>query len=227
MGKKYEEARKKIDSTKHYELREAIEAVKQCKFTNFDESVDLAINLGVDPKKSDQMVRGTVVLPYGTGRKVRILVFAKGEKVKEAEEAGANYVGAEDYVEKIKAGWLEFDRAIATPDLMGTVSKIGKILGPRGLMPNPKTGTVTFDVGKAVKEIAAGKVNYKTEKAGIVHVPIGRVSFDTQKLYENARAVLDAVIKAKPSSSKGKYLKKVSVSSTMGPGVSVDITSIS
>ncbi|OGP65485.1 MAG: 50S ribosomal protein L1 [Deltaproteobacteria bacterium RBG_16_42_7] len=222
MGKKYNAASEKIEITKQYNLQEAIDMVKQSAYTKFDETVDLAVNLGVDPKKSEQMVRGTVVLPHGIGKKVRVLAFVKGEKAKEAADAGADYVGAEDLIEKINGGWLDFDKAIATPDLMGMVSKLGKILGPRGLMPNPKTGTVTFDIGKAVKEIKAGKVDYKTEKAGLVHVPIGKVSFDSQKLYENAKMVLDAIIKAKPSSSKGKYLKKLSVSSTMGVGISVD-----
>ena len=224
MGKKYNTAIKNIDTTKQYKLEEAIEMVKRSAYTKFDETVDLAVNLGVDPKKSDQMVRGTVVLPHGIGKKVRVLAFVKGEKAKEAADAGADYVGAEDFIEKINGGWLEFDKAVATPDLMGMVSKLGKILGPRGLMPNPKTGTVTFDIGKAVKEIKAGKVDYKTEKAGIVHVPIGKVSFDSQKLYENAKTVLDAIVRAKPASSKGKYLKKLSVSSTMGTGISVDVS---
>lgn len=224
MGKKYNTAIKNIDITKQYKLEEAIEMVKRSAYTKFDETVDLAVNLGVDPKKSDQMVRGTVVLPHGIGKKVRVLAFVKGEKAKEAADAGADYVGAEDFIEKINGGWLEFDKAVATPDLMGMVSKLGKILGPRGLMPNPKTGTVTFDIGKAVKEIKAGKVDYKTEKAGIVHVPIGKVSFDSQKLYENAKTVLDAIVKAKPASSKGKYVKKLSVSSTMGTGVSIDVS---
>lgn len=224
MGKKYNAASKNIDTTKQYKLEEAIEMVKRSAYTKFDETVDLAVNLGIDPKKSDQMVRGTVVLPHGIGKKVRVLAFVKGEKAKEAADAGADYVGAEDFIEKINGGWLEFDKAVATPDLMGMVSKLGKILGPRGLMPNPKTGTVTFDIGKAVKEIKAGKVDYKTEKAGIVHVPIGKVSFDSRKLYENAKTVLDAIVKAKPASSKGKYLKKLSVASTMGIGVSVDVS---
>ncbi len=224
MGKKYIAVKEKVDTTKQYKLKEAIEKVKQLAYTKFNETVDLAVNLGVDPKKSDQMVRGTVVLPHGRGKKVRIVVFVKGEKAKEATEAGADYVGAEDLIEKIKGGWLDFDKAVATPDLMGMVSKLGKILGPRGLMPNPKSGTVTFDVGKAVKDIAAGKVDYKTEKAGVVHVPIGKVSFDSQKLIENAKTVLDSIIKAKPSTSKGRYLKKLSISSTMGAGVSVDVS---
>jgi len=178
MGKKYRAAEEKVDKSKRYSIEEAIEMVKQLAYAKFDETVDLAINLGVDPKKSDQMVRGTVVLPHGTGKKVRVVVFAKGEKAKEAADAGAHCVGAEELVEKINSGWLEFDKAVATPDLMGMVGKLGKILGPRGLMPNPKTGTVTFDVAKAIREIAAGKVDYKVEKAGIIHVPIGKVSFD-------------------------------------------------
>lgn len=226
MREKYKTAREKLDTTKQYKLQEAIEMVKQLTYAKFNETVDLAVNLGVDPKKTDQMVRGTVVLPHGLGKKVRVVVFAKGEKAKEAAEAGADYVGVEDLIEKINSGWLEFDKAVATPDLMGMVSKLGKILGPRGLMPNPKTGTVTFDIGKAIKEIAAGKVDYKTEKAGIVHVPIGKVAFDSQKLLENAKAVLEAIIKAKPSTSKGKYIKKLSISSTMGFGIAVDVSDI-
>ena len=226
MGKKYKAVIEKVDANKQYKLKESIEMVKQLSYAKFDETVDLAVNLGVDPKKSDQMVRGTVVLPHGLGKKVRVVAFAKGEKAKEAAEAGADYVGAEDLVEKIKEGWLDFDKAVATPDLMGMVSKLGKILGPRGLMPNPKSGTVTFDIGKAVKDIAAGKVDYKIEKGGIVHVPIGKVSFDNQKLIENAKAVLDSIIKAKPSTSKGKYLKKLSISSTMGVGISVDVSDV-
>ncbi|MBZ0157651.1 MAG: 50S ribosomal protein L1 [Alphaproteobacteria bacterium] len=224
MGKKLSNAEAKVDTGKEYSIEEALALVKETTFVKFDETVDLAINLGVDPKKSDQMVRGTVVLPYGTGKPVRVLVFAKGEKEKEAREAGADYVGAEDLVEKIQQGWLEFDKAVATPDLMGLVGKLGKVLGPRGLMPNPKLGTVTFDVAKAVKEIKAGKVEYKVEKAGIVHVPVGKVSFDRERLLENALAVLKSVAKAKPSTSKGKYLKRITVSSTMGPGVKVDVS---
>jgi large subunit ribosomal protein L1 len=226
MGKKMEEAKKKIELKAENPIREAIEAVKGAAYVKFDESVDIVVSLGVDPKKSDQMVRGTVVLPHGTGKSVRVLVFAKGEKEKEAREAGADYVGAEDLVEKIQKGWLEFDKAVATPDVMGLVGKIGKILGPRGLMPNPKLGTVTFDVGKAVKELKAGKIEFKVDKTGLVHMPVGRVSFDVDKLVENVREGLDAIQKAKPSTSKGKYLKKMVVSSTMGPGVKVSIDSI-
>lgn len=226
MGKKIKSAKEKIEIGKEYSLEEAINLVKECSYAKFDESVDLSINLGIDPKKSDQMVRGSVVLPYGLGKKVRVLVFAKGEKEKEAWDAGADFVGTEDLVDKISKGWLDFDKAVATPDVMGLVGKLGKILGPRGLMPNPKLGTVTFDIARAVKEIKAGKIEYKAEKAGIVHVPIGKVSFDTQKLIDNAKAVIDSVIKAKPATSKGKYLKKLSISSTMGPGIPVDIASL-
>ncbi len=226
MGKKMDSARSNIDLNKEYSIEEAIALVKESKFTKFDETVDMAINLGVDAKKSDQMVRGTVVLPYGTGKTVRVLVFAKGEKEKEAKDAGADYVGAEDLVEKIQQGWLEFDKTVATPDLMGLVGKLGKILGPRGLMPNPKLGTVTFDIAKAVKEIKAGKVEYKVEKAGIVHVPVGKASFDKEKLLENTMAILKSVTKAKPSTSKGKYIKKITISSTMGIGVKIDIAKL-
>lgn len=226
MGKKIKSVKEKIDADKQFLLEEAIKLVKESSYTKFDETVDLAVNLGVDPRKSDQMVRGTVVLPHGIGKKVRVLVFAKGEKEKEALDAGADYVGAEDLVEKITKGWLDFDKSVATPDVMGIVGKLGKILGPRGLMPNPKLGTVTFDVAKTVKEIKAGKVEYKAEKAGIVHVPIGKVSFDANKLFENAKTIINSIIKAKPSTSKGKYLKKMSISSTMGPGIAVDIASL-
>jgi large subunit ribosomal protein L1 len=227
MGKKIKTAKEQVEPGKEYSLEEAVGLVKKMAYAKFDETVDLAFNLGVDPRKSDQMVRGTVVLPHGSGKSVRILVFAKGEKEKEARDAGADFVGAEDVVEKITKGWLDFDKVVATPDIMGVVGKLGKILGPRGLMPNPKLGTVTFDVAKAVKEIKAGKVEYKAEKAGVVHIPIGKVSFDAQKLLDNARAIVEAVNKAKPSTSKGKYLKKLSISSTMGPGLRVDPSSVS
>ncbi len=226
MGKKIETANEKIEKGKEYLLQEAIEKVKELSYTKFDETVDLAFNLGVDPRKSDQMVRGTVVLPHGTGKTLRVLVFAKGEKEKEARDAGADFVGAEDMVEKITKGWLDFDKVVATPDIMGVVGRLGKVLGPRGLMPNPKLGTVTFDVAKAVKDIKAGKVEYKTEKAGVVHVPIGKVSFDAQKLLENAKAIVESVTKAKPSTSKGKYLKGIHISSTMGPSIKVDVNSV-
>lgn len=223
MGKKINEAREKVERGKEYSIEDAIGLVKKTSFTKFNETVDMAVNLGIDAKKTDQMVRSAVVLPHGTGKKVRVVVFAKGEKEKEARDAGADYVGAEDLIEKIQQGWFDFDKVVATPDIMGLVGKLGKLLGPRGLMPNPKLGTVTFDLAKAVKEIKAGKVEYKTEKAGLIHVPIGKVSFDDQKLIENAMAVIDAIIKAKPPTSKGKYLKKVAVSSTMGPGVQIDV----
>ncbi len=227
MGKNMHAASEKSEKGKEYPLEEAIQKVKELAYAKFDETVDLAFNLGVDPRKSDQMVRGTVVLPHGTGKQVRVLVFAKGEKELEAKQAGADYVGADDLVEKISKGWLDFDKVVATPDIMGVVGKLGKILGPRGLMPNPKLGTVTFDVTKAVRDIKAGKVEYKTEKAGVVHVPIGKVSFDAEKLLENAKAIIDSVTKAKPSTSKGKYLKGISVSSTMGPGMKVDVATVS
>lgn len=226
MGKKVEAANEKIERGKEYLLEEAISKVKELSHTKFDETVDLAFNLGVDPRKSDQMVRGTVVLPHGTGKTLRVLVFAKGEKEKEARDAGADFVGAEDMVEKITKGWLDFDKVVATPDIMGVVGKLGKVLGPRGLMPNPKLGTVTFDVAKAVKDIKAGKVEYKTEKAGVVHVRIGKVSFDARKLQENAKAIVESVNKAKPSTSKGKYVKGLYISSTMGPSIKVDINSV-
>jgi large subunit ribosomal protein L1 len=226
MGKKLNTAQEKIETGKEYLLEDAIKLVKESSYTKFDETVDLTVNLGVDPRKSEQMVRGTVVLPHGLGKKVRVLVFAKGEKEKEALDAGADYVGAEDLVDKITKGWLDFDKSVATPDIMGTVGKLGKILGPRGLMPNPKLGTVTFDVAKTVKEIKAGKVEYKTEKAGIVHVPVGKVSFDIEKLIDNAKTIINSIIKAKPATSKGRYLKKISVSSTMGPGIAIDIASL-
>jgi large subunit ribosomal protein L1 len=221
MGKKMKAAAEKIEP-RTYGLREAVEAVKRASFTKFDESVDLALRLGIDPKRSDQLVRGTTSLPHGTGKKVRVLVFAKGEKEQEARQAGADYVGSDDLMEKIKGGWMEFDCAIATPDLMASVGKLGKVLGPRGLMPNPKTGTVTFEVRKAVEDIRKGRVEFKVEKAGIVHVPVGKVSFDPAKLYDNASAVIESVMKAKPASCKGRYLKSATISSTMGPGVKLD-----
>lgn len=226
MSKKLKHIKSKIDLTKEYPIENAISLVKENSFVKFDETVDMAINLGVNPKKSDQMVRGSAILPYGSGKEVRVLVFAKGEKEKEAFEAGADHVGAEDFVEKIQHGWLEFDKAVATPDLMGLVGKLGKILGPRGIMPNPKLGTVTFDVAKAVKEIKAGKVEYKVEKAGIIHAPIGKISFDKEALLENTLAVLKSVTKAKPTTSKGRYIRKITMSSTMGPGIKVDVTKL-
>ncbi|MFY9269019.1 MAG: 50S ribosomal protein L1 [Candidatus Manganitrophaceae bacterium] len=222
MGKKYEAAIAKVED-RSYQFGEAFELMKQVHFSKFDESVDMAVRLGVDPKHSDQMVRGSVLLPHGTGKKVRILVFAKGEKEKEAIQAGADFVGLDDLIEKINGGWLEFDTVVATPDLMGTVGRLGKVLGPRGLMPNPKTGTVTFDIARAIKEIRQGKVEYRVEKAGIVHVTIGRASFSPSQLVENAGVVIDSIVKAKPASAKGKYFRSISISSTMGPGIPIDL----
>lgn len=222
MGKNYQNSLEKVDRNKFYSLEDAISLARETAWAKFDESVDLAVKLGVDPRHSDQMVRGAVVLPNGIGKTVRVLVFAKGEKEREARDAGADYVGAEDLAEKITNGWLEFDRVVATPDIMAIVGKLGKILGPRGLMPNPKLGTVTFDVAKAVKEIKLGKVEYRVDKTAIVHVPVGKKSFDTVKLMENAAAVLESIIKAKPSTSKGRYLKTITLSSTMGVGIRID-----
>lgn len=225
-GKRYEAAVLAVKQAGPCDLAKAIGVVKSGAKAKFDETVELAVRLGVDPKHADQMVRGTVVLPHGTGKGVRVLVFTKGEKEKEAREAGADYVGCEDLIEKIQQGWLEFDRAIATPDVMGLVGRLGKILGPRGLMPNPKTGTVTFDVGRAVREFKGGKIEYRVEKAGIVHVPFGKASFTENQLYDNAVVLLEALVRAKPASSKGRYLKGVAVSSTMGPGVKVDLSTL-
>ena len=221
-GKKYEEAKKRIDRNKRYALEMGIQILKDTAKAKFDESVDMAIRLGVNPKHSDQMVRGTVALPHGVGKAVRVLVFAKGEKEKEARDAGADFVGADDLAEKITGGWTDFDKAIATPDMMGTVGRLGKILGPRGLMPNPKVGTVTFEVGRAVKELKAGRVEFKVEKTGIVHTTVGKASFAPEKLKENVLALMDVIIRAKPASSKGTYLKSVAISTTMGPGIKLD-----
>jgi large subunit ribosomal protein L1 len=226
MGKKYREAKNKIDRTKRYTLEEALQLLPQTSYVRFDEGIDIAIRLGVDPKKPEQMVRGTVILPHGTGKKVKVLVFAQGEKEKEAREAGTDFVGGEELVEKILKGWLDFDKAIATPDMMKVVSKLGKVLGPRGLMPNPKVGTVTFDVGKAVQDIKSGKVEFKADKAGNLHVSVGKVSFGQEKLRENIITLLDSVIKAKPASSKGTYVKGLAISTTMGPGIKVDPLSV-
>ena len=225
MGKKLQNAAAKVE-VKLYDLEAAGELVKQTASAKFDETVELAIRLGVDPKRADQMVRGTTLLPHGTGKNVRILVFAKGEKEQEARQAGAEFVGSDDLLEKVKGGWLDFDQAIATPDLMASVGKLGKVLGPRGLMPNPKTGTVTFEVAKAIDEIRKGRVEYKVDKAGIVHVPIGKASFDGSKITENAKAVFSSIVKAKPSSSKGKYLKSATMCSTMGPGIPLECSLI-
>lgn len=221
-GKKYQEAVKQVDRDTLYEPAEAIDMVKKAAPAKFDETVEVAVRLGVDPRHADQQVRGAVVLPNGTGKTAKVLVFAKGEKHKEAEVAGADYVGAEDMVEKIQGGWFDFDMVVATPDMMGTVGKLGRVLGPKGLMPNPKTGTVTFDVEKAVKDIKAGKIEYRTDKAGIIHAPIGKVSFDADKLQENFETLLETLVKAKPAAAKGTYLKSITVSSTMGPGVKVN-----
>ena len=222
-GKKYREAAKTIDRDKRYALDEAIKIVAGIKVAKFDETVEMAVRLNVDPRQADQNVRGTVVLPNGTGKVHRVLVLAKGEKEKEARDAGADFVGGEDLIKKIQEeNWLDFDRVIATPDIMGLVGRIGKILGPRGLMPNPKVGTVTFDIAKAVAEVKAGKVDYRVDKAGVVHAPIGKLSFGEQKLLENAHALLAAIVRAKPASAKGNYVRNVAVSSTMGPGVKID-----
>ncbi len=221
-GKKYRDAKAKIDRTKRYTFEEAVKLALDNAYAKFDESVDVAVVLGVDPRHADQMVRGSVVLPHGTGKSPRVVVFAKGDKAKEAEAAGADVVGAEDLIKKIQEGWLEFDKAVATPDMMPLVGRIGKILGPRGLMPNAKTGTVTWDVAKAVQEIKSGKVDFKVDRAGVVHAPVGRVSFGPEKILENLAAFFDAILRAKPSGAKGQYIKSVTLSTTMGPGIKVD-----
>lgn len=221
-SKKYQEAVKLIDRESAYDVTEAIELVKKTATAKFDESVEVAARLGVDPKKADQQIRGAVVLPHGTGRTQRVLVFAKGDKLKEAEAAGADYVGDEDLINKITQGWFEFDVIVATPDMMAQVGKLGRVLGPKGLMPNPKTGTVTFEVGKAVQEIKAGKIEYRVDRDGNIHVPVGKVSFDTSKLVENFTTVMDTLMKAKPAAAKGTYVRNVAVSSTMGPGIKVN-----
>ena len=226
-GKKYEEARKLIDENKRYTVDEACAIVGKTAKKKFDETVDVAIRLGVDPKHADQMVRGAVVLPHGIGKTVRVAVFAKGDKAREAQEAGADTVGAEDLAAKVQEGWMDFDVAIATPDMMGVVGRLGKVLGPRGLMPNPKVGTVTSDVARAVRESKAGKVEFRVEKAGIVHVPVGKASFETKKLQDNVNAILETIMKAKPATAKGVYLKGVSLSTTMGPGIKLDPAIIS
>jgi len=226
IGKQHKAAKAQIDRTKAYTIEEALTLVKETAHAKFDETVDLCVRLGVDPRKADQMVRGAVVLPNGLGKTVRVLVFAKGEKALEAQSAGADHVGADELVAKIQEGWFDFDTAIATPDMMGTVGKIGKLLGPRGLMPNPKVGTVTFEISRAVQEAKSGKVEYRVEKAGIIHAPVGKVSFDVDRLKGNVVALMDALVKAKPTTSKGTYLKKISVSSTMGPGINVDVPAL-
>lgn len=222
-GKKYTEIKKKVEEGKKYTIDEAIKLVLEAHYAKFDESVDAAVILGVDPRKADQNIRGSVVLPHGTGRTSRVLVIAKGEKQREATEAGADYVGAEDVIEKIQGGWLDFEKVIATPDVMGLVGKVGKILGPRGLMPNAKTGTVTFEIVKAIKDIKAGKVDFRVDKAGVLHAPIGRVSFGDEKIKSNFVSLLETLVKMKPSTSKGAYIRGMALSSTMGPGVRIDI----
>jgi large subunit ribosomal protein L1 len=221
-GKKFLEARKKIKTAENRSVEDAVRVTLESSFAKFDETVDVAVRLGVDPRHADQMVRGSVVLPHGLGKQVRVLVFAKGEKEKEAVDAGADFVGNDELIEKIKAGWFDFDKAVATPDMMGPVGKIGKLLGPRGLMPNAKTGTVTFDLAKAINELKAGKIDFRVEKAGIVHVPIGKVSFGVEKIIQNFTAFLETIVRLKPSSSKGSYLKGIAMSTTMGPGVKID-----
>lgn len=221
-GKNLRLARAKVDKTKRYTFQEAVDLALDCSFAKFDETVDIAVRLGVDPRQADQMVRGSVVLPHGLGKVVRVLVFAKGEKEKEAQEAGADYVGNDDMIEKIKGGWLDFDKSVATPDMMGQVGKIGKILGPRGLMPNAKLGTVTFDVARVVQEIKAGKVDFRVERTGIVHAPVGKLSFGKDKLLQNISTLLDQLVRLKPANAKGAYLRGIAISTSMGPGIKVD-----
>jgi large subunit ribosomal protein L1 len=222
IGKKYTEARQKIDREKRYDMEEALELLPQVKYAKFDETVELALRLGVDPRHADQMVRGSVALPNGLGKKVKVVVFAKGQKEKEAQEAGADEVGSDELIAKIQGGWTDFDKAIATPDMMGAVSKLGKILGPRGLMPNPKVGTVTFDVGKTVQELKAGRVEFRVDKAGNLQVPVGKISFGKEKIRENVNSLVDAVVRLKPPSSKGTYIKSMAISTTMSPGIKID-----
>ena len=221
-GKKYKRIVANMDRSTRYNFNDAVDLALGSTYAGFDETVDLAVRLGVDPRHADQMVRGTVVLPHGVGKTVRVLVFAKGEKEKEAMEAGADYAGSDEYIEKIQNGWLEFDKTVATPDMMSSVSKLGRILGPRGMMPNAKLGTVTFDVAKTVNEIKAGKIEFRVEKAGIVHAPMGKVSFGSNKLIENISAFMDTVIRLKPPASKGTYLRSIAISTTMGPGIKID-----
>jgi large subunit ribosomal protein L1 len=225
-GRKYKSAKEKTGRGKLYNLEEAVRKLKEATYAKFDETVEMSVRLGVDPKHADQVVRGTVLLPNGTGKKIRVLVLTKGEKEKEAQEAGADFVGSDEFVKKISEGWSEVDAIIATPDVMGQVGRLGKILGPKGLMPNPKSGTVTFDVAKTVREIKAGRVEYRVDKAGNIGVPIGKLSFPDDKIVENARVFLDAVMRAKPAAAKGTYLKNASVSSTMGPGVKLDTPTV-
>ena len=221
-GKKYKKSKEELDFAKRYDFSEGVKLALKCAYARFDESVDLAIRLGVDPRRADQMVRGTVVLPNGTGKLVRVLAFAKGEKEKEALEAGADYAGADEIITKIQGGWLDFDKTVATPDMMGAVGKIGKILGPRGLMPNAKLGTVTFDLGKVIREIKAGKIDFRVEKSGIVHAPVGRVSFGADKILENVATFMDIIMRLKPAASKGTHIRTIAISTTMGPGIKID-----
>lgn len=225
-GKSYRAALAKLDRSQRYVLEEGLRLVKETARAKFDETVEMAVRLGVDPRQADQNVRGTVSLPHGMGKVVRVLAFAKGEKEKEAQEAGADFVGSEDLIKKISEGWFDFDKTVATPDMMAAVGRIGKILGPRGLMPNPRTGTVTIDIGKAVKEIKAGKLEFRVDKAGIVHVPVGKASFNPEKLVDNAKAVLTSILRAKPASAKGNYVRGVTVSTTMGPGIKIDLSQV-
>jgi large subunit ribosomal protein L1 len=225
-GKNYRAALEKVDRLTRYPLEEGLRLVRETKRAKFDETVELAVRLGVDPKQADQNIRGTVVLPHGMGKAVRVVAFAKGDKVKEAEEAGADFVGSDELIKKITEGWLDFDNAVATPDMMAAVGRIGKILGPRGLMPNPKVGTVTMDIAKAIKEIKAGKLEFRVDKAGIVHIPVGKVSFGMEKLLDNASVVLTAIVRAKPASAKGNYVQGVTVSTTMGPGIKIDLNQV-
>jgi large subunit ribosomal protein L1 len=222
-GKRFRQASEQVDSAQSYPLIDALGLVKRLASARFDETVEIVVRLGIDTRRSDQMIRGAVVLPNGTGRSVRVLVLTKGQKEEEAREAGADYVGHQEFIDKIKNGWMEMDAVVATPDVMSDVGKLGRILGPRGLMPNPKTGTVTFDIARAVKDLKRGRIEYRADKGGIVHAPLGKISFDTEQLTENARALLGEIIRSKPAAAKGQYLRRISVSSTMGPGVKVDV----
>jgi large subunit ribosomal protein L1 len=225
-GKSFRAALAKVDRNQRYPLEDGLRLAKDTARAKFDETVEMAVRLGVDPRQADQNVRGTVSLPHGMGKTVRVLAFARGDKEKEAQEAGADFVGADDLIKRISEGWIEFDKTVATPDMMAAVGRIGKILGPRGLMPNPRTGTVTPDIGKAVKEIKAGKLEFRVDKAGIVHVPVGKASFNAEQLIDNARAVLLSVLRAKPASAKGNYVRGVTISTTMGPGIKIDLSQV-
>jgi large subunit ribosomal protein L1 len=225
-GKSYRAVLAKVDRNQRYLLEDSLRLVKETARAKFDETVEMAVRLGVDPRQADQNVRGTVTLPHGMGKTVRVLAFAKGEKEKEAQEAGADFVGGDDLIKKISEGWFDFDRAVATPDMMAVVGRIGKLLGPRGLMPNPKTGTVTVDIGRAIKEIKAGKLDFRVDKAGIVHVPVGKASFAAEQLIDNAKAVLMSILRAKPASAKGNYVRGVTITTTMGPGIKIDLADV-